>query len=73
MKTFGYFYIDDGSNLDDDSGFTGLRIEWGGSNKPNVDKYVFVTGISSCEIPDGAFFRIPVVRVRKSTDIVTLP
>jgi hypothetical protein len=62
----------DGSGPDDDYGFTGLRIERGGPERPDVGRYALITGISSCEIPHGAFFRIPVIRVRKGADIVVV-
>ena len=67
-----YFYIDDGSGMEDGSGHTGLRIESGDLNKPGVDSFVCITGISSCERPEGAGVTIPVIRPRIQSDILIL-
>jgi len=79
VKTWGkvtgvgwdYFYIDDGSALDDGSGLDGLKIYVG--KKPSVKRYdlVAVTGISTIQVtPTGE--RIRVVRPRQSSDIMVL-
>lgn len=47
----GYFYVDDGSNLADDSGHTGIKVIGSvpvASGVSPVGKYVKVTGISTC-------------------------
>jgi len=53
-----FFYIDDtmrigGQPLSDGSGQTGLRVSCAGLEKPVVDDYVMVTGISSIWLHDG--------------------
>jgi thermitase len=65
---FAHFYIDDGYNFKDGSGNTGLRVAWG-ETKPEEGQLVVVTGISGCEIPDGASVRIRTLRMRKLDDI----
>lgn len=67
-----YFYIDDGSNCFDGSGFTGIKVISNTFTRPAIGSYVRVTGISSCEIPSGASVTIPVVRPRKQADILCL-
>lgn len=67
-----YFYIDDGSGLYDGSGLDGLKIVCGSMLKPARGKFVRITGISSCEQPAGASVTIPVVRVRRQSDILQL-
>jgi len=41
----GYFYVDDGSRLDDGSGNLGVRVEWDDPLTPIEHQFVFVTGI----------------------------
>lgn len=65
-----YFYVDDGCNLDDGSGFTGLKVICGSLSKPSKDQMVRVTGISSVEQPEGLGISIPVIRVRKQADLI---
>lgn len=67
-----YFYVDDGSGLSDGSGFDGIRVLCDGLTKPAKDKYVRVTGISSCEQPAGTSATIPAMRARRQSDIVPL-
>jgi len=43
-----FFYIDDGSKLDDGSGNTGVRVLGMEVTMPGVGKYVILTGTSSC-------------------------
>lgn len=71
-KDFAYFYIDDGSGLDDSSGYDGLRVEWGGTKNFVVGNYVTVTGIVGCEIPAGSTLRVRNLRVRQLSDIVKI-
>lgn len=62
----GFFYIDDGSNLEDGSEHKGVRIETTGV-VPNVGNVVQVTGISSCYLPgDGTTQRR--IRARAEQD-----
>jgi len=62
-----FFYIDDGSHVEDHSIFGGLRVLCPGLSKPASGKYVAVTGISSpLKVGDGLFRSI---RVRGQGDI----
>jgi hypothetical protein len=63
----GFFYINDGSNLDDDSGHTGVKVLAAGLSFPSTG-YARVTGISSCEKVGDKLFRV--LRARKQGDIV---
>ncbi|MCE5322907.1 S8 family peptidase [bacterium] len=67
-----YFYVDDGSNLEDGSGFTGVKVICGSLTKPAKDDYVRITGISSVEQPEGLEIYVPVIRVRKQDDIQSM-
>ena len=67
-----YFYIDDVSGCLDGSGFTGLKVICWDMDKPAQGTYVRVTGISSCQRPEGAGVSIPVIRVRRQSDIVAV-
>ncbi|HOK54339.1 MAG TPA: hypothetical protein PKV43_07725, partial [Armatimonadota bacterium] len=72
-STTGYFYIDDGSNLSDGSGRTGIKV-YGkipvsiGENP--VGKFVSVVGISYAEdSPNGV---IRAIKARSINDVVKL-
>lgn len=67
----GYVYIDDGCALDYGWVMPGLKVYYAGQNPPLLNSYVAVTGISSFE-NTGSGLRIPVVRARRSSDIVRL-
>jgi len=67
-----YFYIDDGSMRYDGSGFNGLKIISDRLTPPMVGSLVRITGVSSCEQPPRSNVTIPVVRVRKQSDIITM-
>ena len=57
----GYFYIDDGSALNDVSGHAGVKVLDTvpvQSGQDLLDKYVKVTGISSCYQPGRNMFRL---------------
>jgi len=71
------FYIDDGSGLDDKSGFTGVRVSYkdlapGNTfTPPNQGDRVAVTGISSTTeitLPDLTKRIIPTLRPRRDAD-----
>ncbi len=65
-----YFYLEDGSLLDDGSGNVGVKVLAEGLILPAQDSYVQVTGISSCfKVGDDLH---PLIRVRDSADIVVL-
>lgn len=77
-KTYGkvtqvapdWFYLNDGSNLDDGTGYTGVYVYVGTQIvRPNLGKRVAVTGISSCEILSGSPVPRRVLRPRRQTDI----
>ena len=73
-----YFYIDDGSALDDGSGHIGVKVSWSlqaaGDLNPEIvppleDWYVTVIGISSSESPsEGTVIRA--LRPRRQEDII---
>jgi len=68
-----WFYLDDGSNLDDGTGFTGIYVYVGTSIvRPNINKKVIITGISSCEILPGSPVARRVLRPRRQADIRVL-
>ena len=71
------FYIDDGSKLDDKSGFTGVRVSYkdlapGNTfTPPNVNDRLAITGISSTTeltLPDLTKRIIPTLRPRRDAD-----
>lgn len=62
-----FFYIDDGSRLNDGSGYVGLKVKCRNLTKPALGAKVRITGISSCE--DKGSRVIPMVKVRKQSDI----
>lgn len=68
-SAFDYFYIDDGSNRDDGTGFIGLKVSCRDLAKPPKNAFVRVTGISSVEQPFGPNYTLPVIRVRRQSDI----
>jgi|GEM_PF-2924620 len=55
-----YFYINDGSNLHDGSGNTGVKVlwDWPTTNPPSVDWQVAVTGESETEMQGGNTIRV---------------
>lgn len=68
----GFFYVDDGSALDDGSGLAiGVRCIATGLTKPAKDAYVVVTGDSSVITVGSQLVRC--LRVQRQTDIVTVP
>lgn len=71
VKVIGtdYFYMDDGSALDDGSGNPGIKVYTGSLTKPvSTSQYAIVTGISSAEISGSTTRRL--IRPRKQTDLV---
>jgi hypothetical protein len=68
-----FFYLDDGSVLDDHSGHIGVKVYGAVPVNPGeepVGKFVTVTGISSCEIAGGDIVRV--IRTRDAQDVVVL-
>lgn len=65
----GFFYIDDGSNLLDGSGYTGVRVECPGFVIP-TQAYALVTGISTLRRVNGNPVRA--IRTRVQGDLVGL-
>lgn len=63
----GFFYIDDGSNLDDGSGHKGLKVSCRTLQKPPLSSIVTITGISSSEQAGDRVIRV--LKVRKQADI----
>lgn len=62
-----YFYIDDGSNLQDGSGNTGIRIDAAGLTLP-THTYAIVTGISTLRMVNGKAVRT--IKPRSQADIL---
>jgi len=73
-----WFYIDDGTGLDDGSGNKGVKVTVAGLAGgaafplPRKGDYVLVTGLSSCEIPEGKSDPIRLLRPRCGSDIDNL-
>lgn len=68
-----WFYLDDGSALDDGTGNTGIYVYVGMSiARPNTNKNVIISGISSCEILSGSPVARRVLRPRRQSDIRVL-
>ncbi len=65
-----YFYLDDGSALDDGSGCLGVKVLAEGLSIPGEGACVTVTGISSCFKDGDDLHRL--VRVRDQADIAVL-
>ncbi len=66
----GYFYIDDGSACEDDSGHAGVKVLGTvpvGVGEDPVGKYVWVTGVSSCFM--GVYPDTDLYRMIRATDI----
>lgn len=66
---FDWFYLDDGSNLDDGTGNIGVLVQCGTLVRPGLNRHVTVTGISSCDQPQGSPVIRRVLRPRVQTDI----
>jgi hypothetical protein len=78
VRTFGrvttsgrdWFYFDDGSGVDDRSGFIGVYVDARGLVVPAKDSFVSVTGISSCDIYLGSL--VNTLLPRDQSDILLL-
>ncbi|MCE5323841.1 TIGR03790 family protein [bacterium] len=62
-----FFYIDDGSGLEDGSGYDGIRVVSRSLSKPVYGQKVCVTGVSSCKHLNTKI--IPIIKLRKQADI----
>jgi hypothetical protein len=62
-----FFYIDDGSHVQDDSPYVGLKVVTNGLVRPTEQHFVFVTGISMIENSGEVYRRV--VRIRKPADV----
>lgn len=67
IETECFFYIDDGSALDDGSGHRGLKVICRNLQKPPLGSMVIITGISSCEQNGDVVARL--LKLRKQSDI----
>lgn len=65
----GYFYLDDGSVLEDGSTYTGIRI-LGAPPADAAKKYLAVTGILGAEMPGSSPIRA--IRTRRAADIAVV-
>lgn len=63
----GFFYIDDGSRLNDGSGHVGLKVKCRDLLKPALGTNVVVTGICSCEKVGDRITRV--IKVRRQSDV----
>ncbi|MDO8588125.1 MAG: TIGR03790 family protein [Armatimonadota bacterium] len=70
MGSEQFFYIDDGSRLDDGSGHSGLKVNSRTLLKPALNKWVAVTGLSSCEEVGGRVIRA--LKPRRQSDVQPL-
>lgn len=66
----GFFYLDDGSGLDDGSSSLGVRVYAPGGYLPQQNDYVMVTGVSGLAILSTDLARI--IRLSSDADIVPL-
>ena len=66
-----HFYIDDGSQLDDGSGYPGVKVLASGLTLPTAGDFVQITGISSCYQSADTLHRL--LRIRKQLDIQVVP
>lgn len=67
-KGRGWFYINDGSEVKDGTGITGIYCELpNGVAAPQLGEFVRVTGISSCELYEGSL--VSVILVRSADDV----
>lgn len=66
----GWFYIDDGSHVQDGTGIIGIYVDAAGLDVPASGSRVEVTGISSCEFYEGQL--VNVLMPRSQSDIVVL-
>lgn len=68
----GSCYIDDGSDIQDGSGYTGLKIDTTTlTGSPTENQYVKVTGISSVELAGSDLIRL--LRPRRDADVIVYP
>lgn len=54
----GYFYLDDGSKAQDTSQYKGVKVSATGLTLPPLNKYVKVTGVSSCSKTGSDLYRL---------------
>jgi hypothetical protein len=64
-----WFYLDDGTGLDDGGVNTGVFVHCPNVVRPGLNRYVRVTGISGCEIQQGSPVPRRVLRPRRQSDI----
>jgi hypothetical protein len=59
--SYGYYYfIDDGSGLQDSQGHTGIKV-YDTTRWPAIGDYLTLTGIAACQIPAGKTASIPCI------------
>jgi hypothetical protein len=63
-----FFYVDDGSALEDGSGYMGVKVLSGDLDEPDEEEYAVVTGISGAEMLGGNVVRV--MRPRVQEDII---
>jgi hypothetical protein len=65
-----WFYVDDGSQVQDGTGIVGVYVDAAGLSVPGKGSYAAVTGISSCEFYEGRL--VNVLRARSQSDILVM-
>ena len=65
-----HFYLDDGSMLDNDSVYLGVKVQAAGFTIPEQGSYVAVTGVSLCYKVGSDLY--PMIQVRRQADIVPI-
>ena len=68
----GYFYVDDGSGLDDGLGAIGIEVRDGALNEPSVGDYVTLTGIMRAGVISSTMDVVPYMWLRTQSDIVVV-
>ncbi|MEN6356869.1 MAG: C25 family peptidase propeptide domain-containing protein [Armatimonadota bacterium] len=64
------FYVNDGSNCDDGSGYIGVRVFSGTLTKPALGKYVALSAISATYYNNGSLFRALVMPAQSDLQVI---
>ncbi|HOM73126.1 MAG TPA: hypothetical protein PLP86_12870, partial [Armatimonadota bacterium] len=66
-KGTGFFYVDDGTQREAYSTFTGIRVN--SSASVNTGDIVIVTGVLTTTVPSGWNETLPLIRTRDASDV----
>ena len=69
----GWFYIDDGSRVEDGTGNLGVYVSAPEMIIPAMGTYVSVTGISSCDYYDGKLMNVLLPRSQEDIEVLKEP